>query len=137
MFPQENVEIVTKAYADFCRGDIAAVMEALDDSIEWNTPGDGSVVTSGLRHGKAEVQEFFRSVGEAWLFESFEPREYVAQGDLVIAMGHYDMRSQATRRRVSSDWVMVWRFRDGKATHFQEYTDTLTLSSAMVAEVAA
>jgi ketosteroid isomerase-like protein len=28
------------------------------------------------------------------------------------------------------DWVMAWRFRDGKAVAFLEFTDTPTLASA-------
>jgi ketosteroid isomerase-like protein len=31
---------------------------------------------------------------------------------------------------------MVWRFRNGKCTHFQEYTDTAALSNALTARAA-
>src|SRR5215211_4342376 len=43
----------------------------------------------GLRQGKAAVAKFFEQVNETTSFQQFEPREYVAQGDTVVALGHY------------------------------------------------
>jgi ketosteroid isomerase-like protein len=137
MTTQDNIQTVQKAYADFGRGDIASILDALDESIEWITPGEGAVATAGKRRGKAEVAEFFRIVAESWDFDSFEPLEFLAQGDTVVVIGRYSMVALAANRNVASDWVMVWRLRDGKVTHFQEYTDTLTLSCALAAETAA
>jgi len=135
--PQENIQVAQKGYADFSRGDIAALLTSLDENIQWTNPGDGAVFTAGTRHGRAAVAEFFQTVNQVWEFESFEPREFVAQGDTVVAIGHYDVRGKQTGRRASSDWVMVWKFRDGKVTHFQEYTDTLVLWHALEASAAA
>jgi hypothetical protein len=131
MTPQENIRAAQKAYDDFKRGDIAAVLEAVDDSIQWTNPGDSSIATAGTRRGKAEVAEFFKIVADTWIFNTFEPREFVAQGDRVVAIGHYDATGRHTGGKVSADWVMVWRFRNGKAIEFQEYTDTLMLSRAL------
>ncbi|HEY1337311.1 MAG TPA: nuclear transport factor 2 family protein [Bryobacteraceae bacterium] len=130
MSSQDNVNIARKAYADFQRGDIAAILAVLDDSIEWSTPGDASLPTAGTRRGKAAVAEFFKVVGETWDFDKFEPRDYLADGDRVVALGHYDARCRTTGRRASADWAMAWEFRNGKVTHFQEYTDTQVLSNA-------
>jgi ketosteroid isomerase-like protein len=137
MTPQENIQVAQKGYADFSRGDIASLLTSLDENIQWTTPGDGSVFTAGTRQGKAAVAEFFQTVNQVWEFESFEPREFVAQGDTVVAISHYDVRGKQTGRRASSDWVMVWKFRDGKVTHFQEYTDTLVLWHALETTAAA
>jgi ketosteroid isomerase-like protein len=49
---------------------------------------------------------------------------------VLFAFGHYEGRVRATNKPFSIDWVMAWRFRDGKAVAFREYTDTQTLASA-------
>src|SRR5690348_16422934 len=112
MSTQPNIAFVQKAYADFLAGDIASILAALTDDIEWTTPGRG-VPTSGTRHGKAEVAEFFQKVAETWNFTAFEPREYIASGDMVAAIGSYTAIARATGRNVTSEWVMVWKIRDG------------------------
>ncbi len=132
----DNIEIAKKAYADFSRGDVAAILEGLDENVEWITPGQG-LPTCGVRHGKAEVAEFFRLVAATWKFHAFEPREFISSGDALAVRGHYDATAIATGRRAAGDWVMTWRIRNGKVTQFQEYTDTAALLDAMTARSAA
>jgi ketosteroid isomerase-like protein len=85
---------------------------------------------SGERKGKAAVAEFFRQVAESEDFEQFEPREFVAQGDKVVALGHYRAVVKATGRTFGSDFVMVFTLRDGKIAAFQEFTDSAGINAA-------
>jgi len=136
MSTEQNIQIASKAYADFSRGDISAVLEALDESIEWITP-EADLPTGGTWTGRAGVAQFFQKVAESWDFQAFEPRDYIASGDQVAVCGSYTMTARGTGRTVACDWVMVWKFRDGKVVHFQEYTDTAVLRDAFVARAAA
>jgi ketosteroid isomerase-like protein len=79
------------------------------------------------------VNAFFRTLAERWEFLVFEPAEYIASGDRVIALGRYEVRSRQTGRMAASHWAMVWTFRNGKAVRFQEYTDTAALEGAEAA----
>jgi ketosteroid isomerase-like protein len=126
-----NTEIVQKAYADFGRGDIEALLNALDEQIEWITPEVPEFPASGKGSGRAHVAEFFRVVGETWDFQNFEPREYVASGDRVVVLGTYTPRALKTGRTVTANWAMAWTFRNGKVIHFQEYTDSALLREAL------
>ena len=137
MTPEQNIEIVKQAYADFARGDIAAVLSIMDENIEWKTPESVDLPGCGTVKGHSGVAGFFRSVGETWEFETFEPRHYVASGDRVIALGHYRARSKRTGQVAQSDWVMAWTLRNGKATNFQEFTDTAAIRDALTARAAA
>ena len=84
----------------------------------------------GPRKGREETAEFFRSLGEAQDVLTFNPREFVAQGDKVVALGDYSWHVKATGREFGSDWVHVWTVTDGKLSGFQEYTDTAAASKA-------
>ena len=130
MSTEANIEIAKKAYADFGRGDIASILAVLADDALWITPGEG-IPTEGTRHGKAEVTAFFQAVADTWNFTAFEPREFVASGDTVVAIGSYAATARATGKSISSEWTMVWKFRSSKVTHFREYTDTLALKNAV------
>ena len=128
---EDNVRLIQKAYADFSRGDMASLLDAFAEDIQWITPGNTEV--AGERRGREEVAAFFRTLADQWDFLAFEPREYIASGDRLVVLGRYDVRSRQTGRTAASHWAMVWTIQHGKATHFQEYTDTSTLEAAAAA----
>jgi ketosteroid isomerase-like protein len=128
MNAENNVETIRKMYADYARGDMAALFDAMADDIQWITPGNS--VLAGERRGREEVAAFFRTIDERLIKLVFEPRDFIPSGDRVIVFGRYEFRSRATGRTAASHWVMVWTLRNGKAAHFQEYTDTSTLEGA-------
>ena len=129
---QPNIEIAKNCYAAFRRGEIPAILSALTDDVEWITPGKVNP-TSGNRKGPAQVANFFEVVGNTWDFTAFEPREFVASGDTVVALGSYAAFARSTKKPTASEWVMVWKFRDGKVSYFREFTDTEALAAALVA----
>ena len=136
MSTEANIAFVKKAYADFQTGDIAAILDSLSDDIEWITPGKG-LPTAGVRHGKAEVAAFFQAVNATWDMTVFEPKQFIASGDMVASVGSYTAVSRATGNAATADWVMLWVIRDGKLTWFKELTDTLALSDALAANAVA
>jgi hypothetical protein len=136
MSTEANIAFVKKAYADFLAGNIPAILSALSDDVDWITPGTG-LPTSGARHGKAEVKGFFEAVSATWEFTNFQPRDYIASGDMVTATGSYSAISRATGRTVTAEWVMLWKIQNGKLTWFREFTDTQALAEALTARAAA
>ena len=127
----QNTKIVQDAYAAFGRGDVQALLGYFDENILWK-PVQGAarhVPTAGERRGKASVGEFFKIVSEQVNFLRFEPREFVAQGDKVVALGHYEAKAP-TGRGFESDFVMVFTLRDGKVVQFQEFSDSAAINAA-------
>jgi hypothetical protein len=136
MSEQQNVKVVQDAYAAFGRGDIQGILNSLTDNIEWHTPGEGLVPQGGIHHGKDEVNQFFQTVGQTMQFGKFDPHTFVAQGDNVVAIGHYDGTVKTTGRLFDADFVMVFTFKGGKVARFQEFTDTAALAAAYVTKAA-
>jgi ketosteroid isomerase-like protein len=135
MSAENNTEIVQKAYADFLHGDLPAVLNVFGEDILWISPGNSAL--SGEKRGKNEVAGFFHKLLELWEFLAFEPGEYIASGDRVVALGRYEVRSRQTGRTAATHWAMVWTFGGGKAIRFQEYMDTSALEAAELAVAAA
>ena len=125
-----NIETVRALYAAFGRGEIGGVLDRLDEMVVWITPGSGAIPTSGRRTGRDAVRSFFELLSQQLTFTVFEPREYIAQGNRVIALVHYEGRDNTTGRRFSAESAMLWTIGNGKAVRFQEYTDTEALAMA-------
>jgi ketosteroid isomerase-like protein len=126
MSESRNVQVVKDAYAAFQRGDINAVLALVDSEVDWHAikGAEGVAPHAGARHGRAAVAEFFAQLGASTEFTRFEPREFVAQGDQVVAIGEYAAKVTTTGRSIASDWVMVFTVRDGKVVRFREWTDS-------------
>jgi len=123
---------VQAAYADFGRGDIPALLNRLTDDIVWTTPGAGSPIPhAGRLQGKAQVGQFFQGVNEKLEFHDFDPNEFIANGDVVVALGTWDATVRGTSVRIRDGFAMVFRLRGGKIAEFREYSDTREYAAAL------
>jgi ketosteroid isomerase-like protein len=130
MDESSNLKLIQDAYAAFGRGDIPALLGMLDPAVEWTAVVGSRAPTSGTRHGREGVAEFFQQLAASIEFQSFEPREFIAQGDRVVALGHYAARAIPTGRAMESEWVMVYRVRNGLVTEFKEFADSAGINQA-------
>ena len=128
----EAVAQVQAAYADFGRGDIPSLLNRLTDDVVWTTPGAGTAIPSaGRLQGKAQVVEFFQGVANNLDFHEFNPSEFIAQGDVVVALGTWDVTVRGTDVRVKDGFAMVFRLRDGKIAELREYSDSREYAAAL------
>jgi uncharacterized protein len=130
MSERENTQLVQQAYRDFQNGDIPALLDALSEDVEWVVPEVEGVPGRGTWRGPEQVGEFFRILSDTQEPRQLELREFVAQGDKVVVLGHYVWHVKATGKEWESDFVHALSVRDGKVTRFQEYTDTAVFGDA-------
>lgn len=134
---QENVSIVRQAYDNFKTGKIQGILNLVSDNIEWTLPEVPGVPVSGTRHGRNGVADFFGTLSETQEVVTFEPRQFIGQGDTVVALGRYSFRVKASRELFESDWAHVFTIENGKITRFQEFMDTAAIATAHRKAVAA
>jgi len=130
MSEQENTKVVQQAYENFKSGDIAALLEQFADDIQWQLPEVENVSYAGKRSGREQAAQFFSILAGEQDVLSFEPREFVAQGEKVVALGHYAWRAKSTGREYESDFAHVFTVRGGKVESFQEFMDTAAVAAA-------
>ena len=130
MAEEQNIGVVQGAYEAFGRGDIESVLALLDETITWSTPGPADLPMAGNRRGRAAVAEFFQTLMATVDILRFEPKQFVAQGDVVVVLGDDTSRVKATGASIEFEWVHVFTLRAGKVVAFKEYGDV----SALVAE---
>lgn len=129
-FSNSNVDIVKGAYEAFGRGDVPAVLEALDKDVIWTDmegfPTGGTYVGAG-----AILNGVFLPLGTEWNSFQANPDEFLESGDRVVALGHYEGTYKATGKGMRVPFAHVWTLRDGKVVKFVQYTDTLLVSKVL------
>jgi ketosteroid isomerase-like protein len=137
MDPQENTKVVKQAYDNFKAGNVPALLDLVTERVEWQLPEMEGVPLGGKRKGRDGVAGFFSKLAEIEDVISFEVREFIAQGDKVVALGTYAFRVKATRRDFTSDFAHLFTVQNGKIARFQEYMDTARAVAAYQQRVAA
>jgi uncharacterized protein len=130
MSAEDNTTLVKQAYAAFKRGDMDALMKSYADDISWEVYGPSTIPTAGSRQGLPGIKDFFVTLDSAMTLQSFEPREFIAQGDQVVVLGEYAWTVKATGRTFKSNFAHVSTVRNGKIVRFREYTDTAAGAAA-------
>jgi ketosteroid isomerase-like protein len=130
MSEQESLTVVRRAYENFKGGDISALLDSLTDEVDWRLPEMQNVPFAGERSGRERVGGFFSELADSQESLSFEPREFVAQGDKVVALGSYRWRVKKNGREYGGDFAHVFTVRDGKIAGFHEYMDSAAATAA-------
>ena len=116
-----NREVVERAYAAFGQGDIPALLDLLDEGVEWSSPK--TLPQGGSFRGKDGVGTFFAGIGAAW-----DPLEVEIEviddlgSDLVVGLVHL---SGSLRGGGSAEYgaAHVFTVQGNKITRFREYVD--------------
>ena len=118
-----NVETVQKMYEAFGRGDVPTILDHLHEDVRWIIHMDPIVPWSGDFSGKASVPRFFSAIFESVDVLGFEPGQFIVDGDTVVSLGTFTPRGRKSGKTVTTDWVFIWQFRDGKVASYTQYHD--------------
>ncbi|MBI1876932.1 MAG: nuclear transport factor 2 family protein [Chloroflexi bacterium] len=131
MATQTKTQIVQQIYADFGQGNIPAILERLTDEFVWIQPGAPDIPWAGISKTKEQVLAFFQKLAEVVDIEQFEPRQFVSEGDTVVAIGWWKGKSKNKGKSFESDWIMTWTFAGDKVIHYQAAYDTHNVAKAL------
>lgn len=130
MANQDNLSVVQQAYGNFKSGNVQALLAQMDPAVVWQLPETAGSRVGGRREGRDKVQEFFTLLGTDQEVISFEPRQFVADGDMVVAIGQYEWRVKATGKTFKADFAHAFTIRNGKVTRFQEFAENAAAAEA-------
>lgn len=125
-----NVETLRGLYDAFATGDVATVLGAMDDKIDWQEPT--GVPFENQVGPQAVAENIFGPVTTQLQNFSVTPDEIIDGGDIVAVTGRYAGKGAANGVALDAEFVHVWRFgSDGKITGFRTYTDTYLWRQAL------
>jgi ketosteroid isomerase-like protein len=128
---EKNIQTIQQLYADFGSGNLEGILNALTDDISWTDPGYPDIPYAGKRNGKKEVQDYFEKLLNTITFTEFDPQEFYADKDAVIVKGSFSGKLNSTGKTVGDEWVMIWKFANGKIYFYRLWTDTLAVARSM------
>src|SRR5688500_12180442 len=116
------LDTIQAVYAAFGRGDVPAVLDLVDDDVDWGRTVAG---VPHLQHGigKATAVAYFQAVGETMEFHGFAPRLFLTNGEHVAVVLDVDMTVRPTGRRISFDEVHEFTIRDGRIVRYRPHLD--------------
>ena len=127
-----NTDIVQGGYNDFLTGNVEGVLNRFAGDFSFTVPGAPEIPYAGTKRSREELAAFFSDLGEMVTFTAFEPREYIEQGDRVVALGRYAGTINRSNHPFDNQWAMVWTVRDGKVVEFTEYSDVSDIRKGFV-----
>ena len=122
---EQNVNAVRGMYEAFGRGDIPAVLAAMDPEIDWRE-AENFIYADGNPYigPNAVLEGVFARIGAEWDGFAVSPEEILDAGDTVVGRGYYSGAYKKNGKPVKAQFAHVFTFRDGKVIKFQQYTDT-------------
>jgi ketosteroid isomerase-like protein len=126
---KRDIKTLEKAYAAFGKGDIDTVLAAMDSRISWNEPATlpwGAGRTTG---SKAVATKVFAEVMKLVPDFKVKVESFESAGDTILARGTFTGTGKGGKFK--APFAHVWTMRDGKATKFQNYTDTAAINAAI------
>ena len=119
------IKSIAQVYEAFGRGDVAAILDAVTDDVDWASEAASSVAPwYGVRHGKDGVAEFFAAFGSTMEVEEFTPQSFAANDTDVFTVVRFRARSRSTGKTAAMDLHHFFRFRDGKIAYYRGTEDT-------------
>jgi len=118
---QENVEVVSRVYAEWERGNFR-MPEVFDPSIQvvWVDP---IFVPEAETAGIEQLSQTMREFLDAWEDASATAERIIDAGDRVVAVGVWRGRGKASGIDVETRQGSVWTISGGKVTRMVNYGD--------------
>jgi ketosteroid isomerase-like protein len=120
-----HVDLLKFLYGRRAVGDIAPLLNAVTDDVEWWSMGEkGFLPWSGRWHGKAGVAAFFEAVAGAVDVVGFDLVDHMADAEQVAFLCRLSYRAKGATRIREDQKVDIFTMRDGRIARFWEVFHT-------------
>ena len=125
MSADANIKTITQVYEAFGRGDVAAILDAITDDVDWAAEAASSAAPwYGVRHGRDAVAVFFSDFGSTMEVEEFTPVSFAANDTDVLTVVRFRARSRSTGKTSEMNLHHYFKFRDGKIAYYRGSEDS-------------
>jgi uncharacterized protein len=129
---QSAADVVRGIYDAFARGDVPAILAALDENIDWRVPAN--LPHGGDCRGRDGVGRFFQGIGENWDGLVVDIEDILSGDERVVVLARLHGKLRATGEETGYTAAHAWTLREGTPTRFAEYVNApLTLPAAHAA----
>jgi ketosteroid isomerase-like protein len=120
---QENVDTVRAAWDAWSRGDMHALFDFYDPTVEWDMT-HSNVPDMGVFHGHAGIRDFFREWHDFFVEFHAEAEGFIDAGECVIVRVRQGGRGRSSTVGVEMPtYWQLYRLRDGRAVRVEIYRE--------------
>ena len=129
---EENLTTIRTIYRAFGEGDVATILEAVADDVDWAVDAEPVAPWYGQRHGKDGVASFFTDIAGATEVRDFAVEGMGASDNEVFAFLRFAVRMKATGEEASFHLHHYFRFgSDGKVEYYRGSEDSAQVARAL------
>jgi ketosteroid isomerase-like protein len=127
-----KIKIIEQVYEAFGRGDVAAILDAVTDDVDWAAEAASDAAPwYGVRHGRDAVAEFFAAFGSTMEVEEFTPVSFAANDTDVHTVVRFRARSRRTGKTAAMYLHHFFTFRDGQIAYYRGTEDTAQTAAVL------
>ncbi len=129
----ENLNSIKSMYEAIANGDFPGFLNGMDAGIEWNESENFPYADGNPYIGpEAVAAGVFGRIAADWEYWTSSDHEYhETTGDKIIVTGRYNAKNKITGKIIKAQFTHIWTLNNGKASGFQQYTDTKQVADAM------
>jgi ketosteroid isomerase-like protein len=128
---ENNKAIVERIYNAFAGRDYEKVLTFFAPDFEWYAADNSPLADQSPYQGIDAVRTgvFDRIAAGFEKLEVVPDELFIADGERVVALGYYHGKFRGKTDEFKTQVAHIWTVRDGKAVKFQQYLDTLKVST--------
>lgn len=112
--------VVEKMFTAFDSGDIEKFVETVSDDTIWIYHGT-QIIPAGVFENKQGVRAFFGNILEKTEIISFEPQQFIVDGNMVVVLGQEHQRVKRSGRELRQKWVQIYTVVDNLIVRMEEF----------------
>jgi uncharacterized protein len=122
---------VVKAHYDANdRRDLEGMLADITPTTAWTEMA--GFPCAGTYYGpEAIVKNVFMALGAQFDDYTFKLESLLDAGDHAVGIGNYSATHKKTGKHLNARVVHVWQVKNGKVSHFEQFTDTLLVAQSM------
>lgn len=128
---ENNKTIIQDIYKAFGERDYDKVLTFFATDFEWYAADNSPLADQSPYHGVDAVRTgvFDRIAAGFEKLEVVPDELFTADGERVVVLGYYHGKFRGKADEFRTQVAHIWTVRDGRAVKFQQYLDTLKVST--------
>ena len=118
---------VEKMFAAFGSGDLEKFRETVSEDTVWIYHGTQEI-PKAIFESKGRAATFLRKILTQTGVLSFEPQQFICEGNMVVVTGQEHQRVKASGKELKQKWVQVYTVENGLITRMEEFASSEVVS---------
>lgn len=111
---------IDKMFSAFADGDVERFVATVSDDTVWIYHGT-QVIPAGTFEKKEGVRAFMTNILERTEIISFEPQQFIVDGNTVVVLGREHQKVKRSGRELKQKWVQIYTVEDDLITRMEEF----------------